>query len=64
MLGTSLVVKVDHIRWHLEALLSSSSQGIDSIDQIFLYRSLRKTTTLDLGGLSDLGISSAVLTVS
>ena len=29
MLGTLLLVEVDHIRWNLEALLCPSSQGID-----------------------------------
>ena len=37
MLGTYLVVEVDHFRWNLEALLSASSQGIDSTDQILLH---------------------------
>ena len=60
---TLLVVEVDHIRGNLEALLRASSQGIDSIQQILLYGSSLQTVTLDLS-LSDLGISSAGLTVS
>ena len=63
MLDTFLLIKVDHIRWHLEALLSSSSQGIHPIQQIFLYLSSLKTVTLDLG-LRDLEVSPVELTVS
>ena len=63
MLGTLLLVEVNHIRWNLEALLSPSSQGIDPIEEILLHLSSWKTVTLDLG-LSDLGISSAGLRVS
>ena len=56
MLSTLLLVEVDHIRWNLEALMSSSSQGIDSIEQILLDLSPLKTVTLDFI-LSDLGVS-------
>ena len=63
MLGTLLLVEVDHIRWNLEALLCPSSQGIDPIEQILLYWSPLKTVTLNLG-LSDLGVSSIGLTFS
>ena len=56
MLGTLLLVEVDHIRWNLETLLSPSSQGIDPIEQILLNYSPRNAVTLNLG-LSDLGVS-------
>ena len=56
MIVTLLLVQVDHIRWNLEALMSSSSQGIDPIEQILLYWSPLKTVTLDFI-LSDLEVS-------
>ena len=56
MLGTLLLVKVDHIRWNLEALLCPSSQGIDPIEEILLHLSSLKTVTLDII-LSDLEVS-------
>ena len=55
MIVTLLLIKIDQIRWNLEALLSPSSQGIDPIEQILLYWSPLKTLTLDLI-LSDLGV--------
>ena len=63
MLGTLLLVEVDHIRWNLEALLSPSSQGIDPIEEILLHLSSLKTVTLDII-LSDLGVSSIGLRVT
>ena len=56
MIVTPLLVKVDHVRWNLEALLSPSSKGIDPILEILLNLSSLKTVTLDLI-LSDLGVS-------
>ena len=56
MIVTHLLIKIDHIRWNLEALMSPSSQWIDPIEQILLYWSPLKTVTLDFI-LSDLGVS-------
>ena len=63
MLGTLLLVEVDHIRWNLETLLSPLSQGIDPIEEILLHLSSWKTVTLDII-LSDLGVSSIGLRVT
>ena len=64
MVDTVLVVKVDHVCWNLEALLTvEKTQRIDPIHKILFNLSHLKTVTLDIG-LSDLGISSGGLRVS